>query len=176
MKTMILAANQQGVIGNANQLPWHLPADLRRFKELTLHKAIIMGSNTWRSLGRALPMRHNIVLSRTLNNLNVEALPADTKISLVRNLQAAYKLAGTEVMIIGGANIYRQALEDVDKILLTEVDLEVAGDAYMPYIDPAKWHKTILSQAHQPALTQKDGSRQRAFDYRYIELTRIKTS
>lgn len=186
MKTLIVAANQQGVIGRANQLIWHLPEDLRRFKALTHGKVIIMGKNTWLSLKRPLPNRHHIVISRTPEQLPAPQLPnAQTTWQAVNSLQAAYHLAdkinpGGETMVIGGAQIYQQSLQDVDKILLTVVDWAVTGDAFLPEElkilasgqHHPNWQMSAKSCHHQVALKLKDGCHQGALDYCFVDFVR----
>jgi len=135
---IIAATSENMVIGRNNQLPWHLPADLQHFKKLTLHKPIIMGFNTWLSLGKALPNRLNIVLSKQ----NIELKDA----KICGNLETAIICAqdwlktqnmpampvNTEIMFIGGAQIYQQALPLVQKIYLTKILISVEGDAFFP--------------------------------------------
>jgi len=122
------------VIGKDGQLPWHLSADLKRFKALTMGHPIIMGRKTRDSIGRALPGRHNIVVSR---DEKFVANGADC----VTSLRSALDLAGNaeRVFVIGGEQIYRLALPLADRIELTEIDASVAGDAWFPEIDYDQW-------------------------------------
>ena len=132
------------VIGRDNRLPWHLPADLRHFKELTLGKPIIMGRKTWESLPGLLPDRRHIVVTRQQDYV-VEG--AETAASL----DAAIALAGDvdEVMIVGGANLYAQALPVADRLYITLVDAEVDGDACFPEFDMDAWH--VIDESSAPA-------------------------
>ena len=128
--SIIVARSRTGVIGIKNQLPWHLPADLKHFKALTTGHPIIMGRKTWDSLGRPLPNRRNIVISR---QTDLELAGAECFSSLETALVACEE--AKEVYIIGGAQIYEQALILVDQLIITEVDIEVEGDAFFPNID-----------------------------------------
>ena len=130
------------VIGHNNKLPWHLPADLRHFKELTLGKPIIMGRKTWESLPGLLPGRRHIIVTRQQAYV---AKGAET----ASDLESAIALAGDvdEVMIVGGATLYAEALESADRLYMTLVDAEMEGDAYFPEFDMDAWHVTDESSA-----------------------------
>lgn len=142
--SLIVALADNRVIGINNQLPWHLPADLKHFKAVTTGKPIVMGRKTWESLGRPLPNRLNIVVSRQAN-FNAEG--AEVYTSLADAKQHAEEWAKEqqveEVMLIGGAQLYTMALEAdlVDKLYLTRVHLTPVGDAFFPEFDAAKWQK-----------------------------------
>jgi len=140
--SIIVARSKSGVIGINNQLPWHLPADLKHFKALTTGYPIIMGRKTWDSLGRPLPNRRNMVISRQ-NNLELSG--AECFSSLDAAIAACEN--ANQVFIIGGAQIYEQALSLVDQLIITEVDIEVQGDAFFPEID-ASWK--ILERENYP--------------------------
>lgn len=131
--TLIAAVARNGVIGANNRLPWRLPADLAYFKRQTLGKTVLMGAATWRSLGRPLPGRHNVVLSRTMEK-------APEGCDLVRSVEEALRLyGGRELMVIGGAVVYRQFLPHADRMLLTEIDADFEGDAHFPEFDRSEW-------------------------------------
>lgn len=140
---IIVAAAKNGVIGKNNQLPWHLPQDLKYFKSITLGKPVIMGRKTYESIGRPLPGRVNIVVTRD------QSWQADSSVIVVNGLESAIVAARkaildsatriSEAMIIGGAEIYRESLQWVDKIYLTEVDLEPEGDAFFSSLDGRIW-------------------------------------
>ena len=132
---IIVARSTEGVIGRNNELPWRLPADLQHFKKHTLGHPIIMGRKTWDSLGRALPERRNIVISRT-PNLSLE--PAESFSSLEEAITACEN--SEKVFIIGGANVYQQAIELADEMLITEVQIDVTGD-----VDPSAAMSKILT-------------------------------
>ena len=134
MRTIIVAVAKNRVIGAKNQLPWYLPEDLKRFKEKTLHQTVIMGRKTFESLPenfRPLPQRENIVVSRQNLNLN--------NIKTAKNLNDAFNLANRNIFIIGGASIYQQTIDLVDCLEITEIELEVAGDAFFPEINLNIW-------------------------------------
>jgi dihydrofolate reductase len=124
---LVVAVAENDVIGRANRLPWHLPADLRHFKALTLGHNILMGRKTYESIGKALPGRANWVLSRSIALGSSGFAPADAK--LVRTLQEARSSAGGELplMVIGGAEVYRLCLPSARRIHLTAVHTEVQG-------------------------------------------------
>jgi dihydrofolate reductase len=138
--TLVLARARNGVIGNKGALPWHLPADLKHFKAITVGKPVVMGRKTFDSIGKPLPGRHNIVLTRQ------PGWQADG-VTVVPNLAEAVAAAGLDlrirgnIMIIGGAEIYALALPVATRIELTEVDAEPEGDTIMPPFDPARWRE-----------------------------------
>ena len=132
--TLIVARAANGVIGLNNSLPWHLPEDLRHFKATTLGHVLVMGRRTFESIGRALPGRRTLVLTRD----NAWASPGCERAA---SLEAALALAGeaTEVFIAGGGEIYRATLNRADRAIITEIDLTPEGDAFFPALDPAQW-------------------------------------
>jgi len=156
---IIVAAARNGVIGNNNQLPWHLPQDLKYFKSITLGKPVIMGRKTYESIGRPLPGRANIVVTRS-GDYQADGVVVVN--SLEQALVAARKVldssaaSATEAMIIGGAEIYRSALLLVDRIYLTRVDVEVEGDAFFPALPDTGWQliSTVAGEA-QAALAHQ---------------------
>ena len=158
--SIIVAAAENGVIGSDNRLPWHLSDDLKRFKALSLGKPVVMGRRTFESIGRPLPGRTNIVVSRQAG-LAIEGAV------VVNSLDAALAAAGAapEVVVIGGADIFRQALPRTDTIHLTRVHARVAGDVLFPQIDPAVWRETAVE--HHAA----DERHQYAFSF--VTLQRI---
>lgn len=123
-------------IGRAGQLPWHLPADLKYFKALTLGKPVVMGRKTFESIGRPLPDRINIVVSRS----GITAPGVHVAHSIPAALALARQLApDKEVMVIGGGEIYRGALEFCDTVYLTEVNARVEADTFFPELPPEQW-------------------------------------
>lgn len=136
--TLAVAAADNGVIGREGGLPWRLPEDLRRFKASTLGKPVLMGRRTFESIGRALPGRLNIVLTRQPG-----WRPADPAVCVASDLDAALALAGEvpEVSVIGGAEIYALALPRASRILLTEVHAAPEGDAFMPPFSRDEWRE-----------------------------------
>lgn len=142
-KTIIVAMAENRVIGKDNDLPWRLSGDLKRFKAITMGKPIIMGRKTYDSIGRPLPGRTNIVITR-----NADWQAEGCKVA--QNLEDAFSLAASEgaaeAMIIGGAEIYKQALPLVDRLELTLVRARVEGDAFFPEVDSANWKEVAREQ------------------------------
>jgi len=134
--SLIAAMSENRVIGRNNQLPWRLPADLKHFKALTIGKPIVMGRKTWESLGRPLPGRANIVITR---NIGYQAEGCVVVHSVDQALEVA--TGSDEVMVIGGANLYQQLLDRADRLYLTLVKAHVEGDAWFPEFDSAMWHE-----------------------------------
>ena len=144
---LIVARARNGVIGNAGAMPWHLSADLKRFKQMTVGKPVIMGRKTFESIGKPLPGRQNIVLTRD-HGWHVPG------VTVVANLAEAVAAAGLDpraradgIMVIGGAQIYALALPSVTRIELTEIDADPKGDTLLPAFDPARWRE-VARQAH----------------------------
>lgn len=149
--SLIVAMAKDRAIGRDNDLPWHLPADLKYFKSVTMGKPIVMGRKTYDSIGRPLPGRRNIVITR---NADWQADGVDVVSSLAEAKELA--LGHDEAMIIGGAQIYAQALEYVDRLYITEVDLLVPdADAHFPEFASENW--TEVSRETHPAEGGKPG-------------------
>lgn len=140
---LMVAVAENEVIGRDNGLPWHLPEDLRYFRRITMGKPIVMGRKTFESIGRPLPGRTNIVVSR-----NSTFTPPDvsTVTSVEEALAMARRVAAVdgqdEAVIIGGAQIYKLALPQVDRLYITRVHASVAGDTWLPAIDWSRWRET----------------------------------
>jgi dihydrofolate reductase len=134
---LIVAWARNGVIGRGGTLPWHLPEDLRHFKATTLGHPIVMGRRTWESIGRALPGRRSIVLTR---NPAWSAPGGETASSLAQALQMCEGAA--EVFVIGGAELFAQALPLAQRLFVTEIDADFEGDTFFPPTDPAAWRET----------------------------------
>ncbi len=159
--SLVVAASSNNVIGRDGGLPWHLPDDLRQFKRLTTGKAVIMGRSTYESIGRPLPDRRNIVMTR---NADYVADGCDVVSSVSEAIDA---LEGAEeAMIIGGGQVYRDFLPLADRIYLTRVQAEVEGDTYFPEIDEATWR--LVSSEHHGA----DEKHRYAFDVMVFERRR----
>ena len=146
MLSIIAAVARNGVIGKDNQLLWHLPEDMRHFRETTRGKPVIMGRKTWESLPdafRPLPGRNNIVVSR-----NPAYQPA--RATLASTLNDAILKAGDaeEVFVIGGAELYRLALPIADRLYLTEIDQDFEGDVYFPDIEEGNWEEASREIPH----------------------------
>lgn len=138
--TLIVAASTNHVIGRRGALPWHLPEDLKRFRRLTMGKAVIMGRATFEAIGRPLPGRRNIVISRRQDR-EIDGC------ELAAGPQAALALVADddEAMVIGGGRIYEELLPECDRIELTRVHMSIDGDTYFPVPDPAEW-RVIASE------------------------------
>lgn len=141
--TLIVAAADNGVIGRDNALPWHLPDDLKRFKQLTLGKPIVMGRRTFESIGKPLPGRQNIVLTRDANYRR-------EGVTVVHDADAAVRAAGeaAEIMVIGGAELFRLFLPRAGRVHLTRVHGDIAGDVSWPPLDPHEW-KEVGRERHE---------------------------
>src|SRR5690606_23387302 len=139
---LIVAMSRNRVTGRNNAIPWRIPAELARVKALTMGHHIVMGHKTWDSIGRLLPGRTTIILSRNPDFRVEGALTA-------RSLDEALALAAgdSEVFVIGGEEVFRLALPRADRIYLTTVDTEVEGDTFMPQFDPAAW-RLVAREAH----------------------------
>lgn len=145
---LIVAMARNHVIGKNNTMPWHLPEDLRYFKRVTLGKPVIMGRNTYESIGKPLVQRPNIIISRNAG-YKVEGA------TVVHSLDAALALGAglqrdagpdSELMIIGGAQIYTQALPFAQRLYLTEVHAELEGDAFFPHFDRSQWQEVAREE------------------------------
>ena len=141
MISLIVAASENNVIGAQGDLPWRLSADLRRFKEITMGKPIVMGRKTYESIGRPLPGRRNIVLTR---QSGYEAEGCD----VVDSPEAAIEAAGDadEIMIIGGSHIYRAFLPRADRIYMTRVHADVDGDTWFPELPESDWIQKVMGE------------------------------
>lgn len=145
--SLIAAMAHNRVIGKNGDMPWHLPGELQYFKSLTMGKPIVMGRKTFESIGRPLPGRHNIVISRSADNLPAE-------VTVVPSPEAAIKAAQLraeeenrqveELMVIGGGQIYAAFLPIATRLYLTHIDLTVDGDTWFPDYQPEQWQRTLL--------------------------------
>lgn len=154
--SIVVAASTNNVIGIDGELPWRLPEDLKRFKAITMGKPIIMGRLTHESIGRPLPGRQNIVLTRR----------ADYRVpgcDVVADPQAALQAAADadKVMVIGGGQVYRQFLSQASEIYLTRVHTTTVGDAFFPSLHDAEW---VLEQSEEFAA---DGNREHGFSFEF---------
>lgn len=138
MTTIVVAMGEKNEIGFENQLLWHLPKDLKHFKDITSGHPVIMGRKTYESIGKALPNRTNIVVSRKKDWF-------EEGILIVGSIKEALKFAkkiDEEVFVIGGGNIYEQTMDVVDKLEVTLVKADLQADTYFPKIDPKIWKMT----------------------------------
>ena len=161
--SLIVAASANNVIGVRGELPGRLPVDLRRFKQVTTGKPIVMGRLTWDSIGRPLPNRQNIVISR---NPDFTAAGCD----IVASPGEAVEMAGDvdELMIIGGGQLYREFLPRAQRIYLTRVAVDIEGDACFPELDDSEWHETSR-ESHA-------ADEEHAYSFDIIQLDRIEST
>ena len=137
MISYVVAVSRNGVIGREGGLPWHISSDLKRFKEITMGKPVVMGRKTWDSLPRTpLPGRRNIVITRQRG-----FAPEGAEVTATPEEALALCGEAPEVAVIGGGEIYRLFWPLVDRLYLTEVDLEVGGDTHFPAVSPAEWRE-----------------------------------
>jgi dihydrofolate reductase len=152
--TIVVAASTNNVIGRQGKLPWRLPEDLRRFRQLTMGKPIVMGRRTYDSIGRPLPGRRNIVISRR-RGLRIDGC------TVAQSPDEALSLAdgADEVMIVGGERVYEGFLPQTDRIHMTRVHASIEGDAFFPELRPGDWQ--VVSSEEYPAT----GERRLAFTF-----------
>jgi dihydrofolate reductase len=157
----IVAMSKNRVIGKDNQLPWHLPKDLKRFKALTVGHTIVMGRKTYASIGKALPQRNNIILTR---DRRFQAQDCTT----VHHLNDIHTLAKKErVFVIGGAEVYHALLPDISELFITKVATDCQGDTFFPIIDETRW-QIKEKQEHGP-------DKQHACAYTFLHMTLLTT-
>jgi dihydrofolate reductase len=141
--SLIVAMANNGVIGRNNQLPWHLPADLDFFKQITMGQAIVMGRKTHEAIARVLPGRLNIVISRQSNYRAFEGALTVASIAAAREQAEQHQM---EAIIIGGAQLYAEVLPLVSSLYVTHVDATVQGDTVFPDLDWSQWQAEILGR------------------------------
>lgn len=148
--SLIVAMTQNRVIGKDNQMPWHLPAELAWFKQNTLGKPVIMGRKTFQSIGKPLPNRQNIVLSRQPFIF--------TDVDWANSLESALELAkgSEEIMLIGGGELFKQALPFAEKLYLTEIQTQLEGDTFFPALDTTQWELLYEHRLTADAKNQYD--------------------
>jgi dihydrofolate reductase len=150
-RSLVVAVSDNGVIGVRNALPWRLPSELKRFKQLTMKRPIIMGRRTHESIGRALPGRDNIVVTEghVIDNPDVHTVNSvEEALALAERLARSRR--ASEIMIIGGAQIFEQTRPLADRVYLTRVHKEVEGDTYWTDLNPARWQE-VKSRRHKAA-------------------------
>lgn len=153
--TLIAARARNGAIGRNNQMPWKIPGEQAYFKRMTIGHPIVMGRKTWESIGRALPGRRNIVVTR---NADYVAPGAEIAASLDDALASAAD--ADQVFVIGGAQLYAEALLRANRVLLTEIDADFEGDTFLPALDRSQWRE--ISREHHPAVGD------RTFEYSFV--------
>ena len=158
--SIIVAMDEKGVIGLEGDLPWRLSADLKHFRAITMSKPLIMGRKTHESIGRPLPGRKNIVLTRA-NDFDAEGC------TIVHSLDDAFQAAGDvdEIIIMGGSGIYDQSLALAGRLYLTEVHADVSGDVYFPEFDKGDWLE--IEREDHSADEKND------FDFSFVVLERV---
>lgn len=134
--SVIVAMDRNGVIGKDNDLPWHLSSDLKHFKAITMGKPIVMGRKTHESIGRPLPGRENIVVTRNIN-YKTEGCTVVNSLEVLSD----YCHGHNEIMIMGGAELYKQAINKATRLYLTEVQAEVEGDTFFPEFNHEEWQE-----------------------------------
>jgi dihydrofolate reductase len=144
--SIIVAMATNGVIGRDGKLPWRLSDDLRRFKRLTMGHTIVMGRRTWESIGRPLPGRRTIIVSRRLQ-FGSDAEDVAVAASFDEALRIAESAGGDEAFIVGGSQLYREALPRADRLYITRVLARIDGDTYFPSFDQSEW-RLVSSQHH----------------------------
>jgi len=162
MISFIVAMDKNNVIGYKNEMPWHLPNDLRFFKEKTTGHTIIMGRKTFESIGRVLPNRHHIVLTRSTTVFPKE-------VEVVNDIEDIVQLSQNkeeELFVIGGGNIFKQMLEYADRLYVTIIDEAFAGDVFFPHICTDDWKETIKEKGIKNA--------KNPYDYHFIQYDRKK--
>ena len=159
---MIAAMGKNRVIGKNNDMPWHLPADLQHFKKTTLGCPIIMGRKTYDSIGRPLPGRLNIILSR---NVDLVIDGCTVVNSLEDAMALAEKTGASEIFITGGAHLYNKFLENADRLYLTLIDEEFEGDTYFPNYTQLDWNE-IERDEYQ-------SDEKNPYDYTFVTLDRL---
>lgn len=158
----IVAMSDNRVIGDKNQLPWHLPADLKYFKNLTSGHPILMGRKTYESIGRPLPNRTNIILTRNAEFTAPGCLVVTT---IEEAMECAREAQSDEIFIIGGAEVYKQLLPHIERIYLTIVHDQFDGDAFFPELDEDQWQE-VSRQNH-------DADENNEFDFSFVVLDRV---
>lgn len=168
MKISIIAAMARNrVIGRGNSLPWRLPADLERFKRLTMGHCLLMGRKTFESIGRALPGRSTIVISRQREYSPPGVLVArslDEALSFAAG-RVKFKVDADEVFVAGGAQIYEQALPRAGRMYLTLIDADFEGDAFFPEFDESAW-RVVSEERH-------DATDGQPYAFRYVDYERL---
>ncbi|MCU0448078.1 MAG: dihydrofolate reductase [Microscillaceae bacterium] len=161
---LIVAVAQNGVIGGDNRLLWHLPDDLKNFKRLTTGKTVVMGRKTYESIGKPLPNRQNVILSKQpdYQPFGTVVLPGMPELEIYCQKEL---LPDEELFVIGGGEIYALFLPLASKIYLTQVHTQVAGDTYFPALSPEDWQ--IIEQTNYQANEKND------FDFSIIEMVRV---
>jgi dihydrofolate reductase len=161
--TLIVARARNGVIGRDNQLPWRLPEDLAFFKRTTMGAPIIMGRKTHESIGRPLPGRRNIVVTRDAKR---RFAGCDTATNLTEALNLAAQDQAPEAFLIGGAELYKEGFAHADKLIITEISIDFDGDAHFASLDPQEWEE-VAHETHRADAPNE-------FDYAFVTYRRTR--
>jgi Dihydrofolate reductase len=162
---IVVAVARNGVIGRDGDMPWRLPTDLKHFKTVTMGKPIVMGRKTFESIGRPLPGRTNIVVSRKSGPIEGVEVVRSLDEAIALGQRSAEETGAGAVAVVGGGEIYAQALPLADTLHVTHVEADIAGDARFPAIDPGTWH--LVSEDAVPA-GERDSHDMRFALYRRI--------
>ncbi|MFB5281781.1 dihydrofolate reductase [Peribacillus sp. Hz7] len=160
MISLIVAMDQNRVIGKNNQLPWYLPADLQYFKKVTMGKPIIMGRKTFESIGRVLPGRENIIVTRNQSYTNSDC----TILHTIDEIKQYADQSEQEVFVIGGAEIFKEILPVTDRIYITEIEASFEGDTYFPSLDENEW----ITRSSTPGIVDEKN----VYAHRFVVLER----
>ncbi len=155
MVSILVAASENNVIGKGNAIPWQMPADMRYFRRLTTGNVVIMGRKTYESIGKLLPDRANVIVTRQPDMKVAGAFVAHS----LRDALEKGKASGRNVFVIGGEDIYKQALPYVDRVYLTRIHAHIDGDAYFPPLNKTEW-MLVSSESKMP-----DEKHKFAFDF-----------
>jgi dihydrofolate reductase len=166
MISLIVAVSENGVIGRDGDMPWRLPSDLKRFKQVTVGKPVIMGRKTFQSIGRPLPGRANILVTRSQDYRpdGVVCMP-DLEEAIAFAAKIASESGETEIFVIGGGEIYRQALPRADRVYFTQVHMTVDGDTTFPELDKLEWRET--------SRCRHEASEHDSVDYSFVVFERV---
>jgi len=156
--TLIAAVSLNKVIGSNGSIPWHIPEDLKYFQSNTLYSTVIMGRNTYESIGKPLPNRKNIVITSSNNKFQGIEIYSN-----IEDLIESLKNSEDEIFIIGGEKIYSEFMPLANKMLITEVKIEIEGDSFFPEWDPNEWTETHRS---------KERTNDKSINYSFVVLER----
>lgn len=159
MISIIVAMGKNNEIGLNNEMPWHLPNDLRYFKNITTGHTIVMGRKTYESIGRPLPNRKNVILSR-------QSLELPESVSQIQDINDIKKLAQSneQIFILGGAEVYRQTIDLADELFITQINESFTADTYFPQVNLLEWQQV---SAEQGLRDEKND-----YDYKFLRFTR----
>lgn len=161
MISIIVAMGKNNEIGKNNKMPWHLPNDLHYFKEKTTGHVVVMGRKTFESIGKPLPNRKNIVLTRQNNDLH-NSVTTIHELNDINHIASKYK--DKHIFILGGAEIYKQTIDMADHLFITQIDEAFEADAFFPQINPTEWKKVYEIKGEKDAKNN--------YDYTFLKFSR----